>query len=213
MTAREDSLIAALAADLRPVRRLWHPAARAAAWGAGVLALGLALSMVADMAAVRLRLAEGPDLRWAMIGSVLTAGCAALAAFELSVPGRSAWWMALPLPTAALWLAASGWGCLRGWGIPGIAPADMHDAMGCATFIVLMSVPISAALLLMLRRAAPLWPGRVAAMGGLAAAAAAASLLTLFHPHDASAVDLVVHILAVGAVMLGSRASGALALA
>ena len=89
----------------------------------------------------------------------------------------------------------------------------MHDAMGCATFIVLMSVPISAALLLMLRRAAPLWPGRVAAMGGLAAAAAAASLLTLFHPHDASAVDLVVHILAVGAVMLGSRASGALALA
>ncbi|WP_379039843.1 DUF1109 domain-containing protein [Methylobacterium marchantiae] len=53
-------------------------------------------------------------------------------------------------------------------------------------------MPLS--ILLMLRRACPLNPNLTAALGGLAAAAAA--LLVPFHPHDATATDLAVHLVA-----------------
>jgi hypothetical protein len=202
-----DHLIDTLAADLRPVTPLRSPILRALAWLAVVIALAAALTAFANMHEVMGRMEEAPDLRYAAAGSVLTAIVAAMAAFELSVPGRSAWWMAAPLPPTLFWVAASGWGCLRDWDWPGLNPATMHDAMGCVKFITLVSVPLSALLFLMLRRACPLWPGRVAAMAGLAAAAAAASLLTLFHPHDASAVDLIMHVLAVSTVVGVCRAA------
>jgi hypothetical protein len=202
-----DTLIDALAADLRPVNRLRAPAVRALGWLAVVMLLAAGLMTVANMHAVMDRMAEAPDLRWAAVGSTLTAIVAGIAAFELSVPGRSAWWVLTPAPSALLWLSASGWGCLRSWDWPGLVPATMNDAMGCVGFITLVSVPLSILLFWMLRRACPLWPGRVAAMAGLAAAAAAASLLTLFHPHDASAVDLIMHVVAVGAVVAVSRAA------
>jgi hypothetical protein len=204
----EDGMISALAAGLGPVKPLAHPALRMSGWLSLVAVIGAGLALVADMGQVRDRLMEVPDLRWALAGALLTSACAAFAAFELSVPGRSAWWIALPTPPAMLWLGASGFGCLRSWGLPGIAPANMHDAMGCVRFITLVSVPLSLLLLWMLRRACPLWPARTATMAGLAAAAAAASLLTLFHEHDASAVDLAMHIVAVAAVVVTSRVAG-----
>ncbi len=204
-----DRVIASLASDLRPVRRLRPPAWRAAGWLLLVATLGAALASASDLPTTRQRLADAPDLYWAMLGSVLTAACAALSAFELSVPGRSRLWLALPAPSALLWLGASGWGCLRSWGIPGVAPVDMPVAMHCVSFIALVSLPLSATLLWMLRLSCPLWPGRTAAMAGLAAAAAAASLLTLFHEHDASVVDLAMHLIAVTLVVLASRLAGA----
>ena len=57
-------------------------------------------------------------------------------------------------------------------------------------FIVFVSVPLAVALVLMLRRACPLRPGLTATLGGLASAAAAATLLNLFHPFDVAATDL-----------------------
>ena len=77
--------------------------------------------------------------------------------------------------------------------------------MHCVLFIVLVSVPLSALLIVLLRRAAPLRPRRVAALGGLAAAAAAASLLTLFHPEDVSFIDLVMHAAAVALVVVANE--------
>ena len=56
---------------------------------------------------------------------------------------------------------------------------------------------MSLLLVAMLRRACPLRPNLTAALGGLAAAAAAAALLVPFHPHDATATDLLVHLIAV----------------
>lgn len=208
MNADPHALIDALSADLRPVRRLWPPAVRAALW-LGLVAAGAGLLVpFVRMEHVQHRLAALPDLWWATSGAAATAVCAALAAFQASVPGRSALWAALPAPSALVWLGASGWGCIRSGAMPGLAPATMHDAMGCAAFIALVSAPLSLLMLLMVRRACPLWPGRVAALGGLAAAAAAASLLTLVHPHDASAVDLLMHVAAVGAVVLLTRWAG-----
>jgi hypothetical protein len=38
---------------------------------------------------------------------------AAIAAFTVSLPDRSPWWMVLlPLPTLAAWLSGVGYGCL-----------------------------------------------------------------------------------------------------
>lgn len=208
MSGSDDALISALAADLRPVRRLPRPGVRALGWLAAVLAVGAGLAVVADLPALQARLRAAPDLLVVLLGAGGTAVAAAVAAFQVSVPGRSPLWMMLPLPPALVWLGASGWGCLRSWGVVGLEPMDMAGGMGCLRFIVLVSVPLSALLLWMLRRACPLWPGRVAAMAGLAAAAAAAVLLTLFHDHDASVVDLVLHAVAVILVVVTCGAAG-----
>lgn len=204
MTPAHDQLIENLSAQLRPVQRLAPPSLRAAVWIACVLALGAGLCALADISTLQHRLQMLPDLRWAALGAALTAVTAAIAAFQASVPGRSPWWLALPLPPVALWLGASGWGCLR----PSLL--DMHpttpaEGLHCAAFIIGLSLPLSVLLFLLLRRAAPLHPGRVAAMAGLAAAAAAASLLVLFHPEDASAADLAMHAAAVGIVVVANE--------
>ena len=130
-----------------------------------------------------------------------------------SVPGRSARWALLPLVPAALWIGASGLGCLRGWIAPGTNIADGHAMEGCFAFLVGVSLPLSGLLVVMLRRACPLRPNLTAALGGLAAAAAAATLLVPFHPHDATATDLLIHALTVLGVVglngiLGGRLLG-----
>lgn len=197
-----DRTIDHLAADLRPVRRLAPPALRALGWLAAVAALAGGLAAVEDLRGVAARLAMAPDLWLSAAGALLTAVLAALAAFQLSVPGAARAWALLPLPAVLLWLGASGWGCLRGdvLGQPAGTPAE------CLRFIVLLSVPLSVLLVGLLRRACPLRPGLVAALGGLAAAAAAAALLPLVHPHDPSALDLAAHMAAVGVVVLANRA-------
>jgi hypothetical protein len=85
------------------------------------------------------------------------------------------------------------------------AIAPMTEARDCLVFIVAVSVPLSALLIFMLRRSCSLQPGLAAAMAGLAAAAAAATLLNFFHPFDATATDLVVHAAAVALVTVASR--------
>jgi len=62
-------------------------------------------------------------------------------------------------------------------------------------------VPLSGLLTVMLRRAYPLQPELTALVAGLASAAAAATLLNFFHPFDAAATDLAVHVFAVALVI------------
>ncbi len=204
--ARHDRLIRGLAADLKPVRRLPPPVLRAAAWLAAVVAIAIALAAFANLDAVWQRISAAPDLWLAVLGSTLTAILAAIAAFELSLPDAPRAWAALPLPAALLWVAASGLGCLRVWIVPQTHVASLAEARDCLIFIVSLSVPLSALLLWMLRRACPLQPGLTAAVGGLAVAAAAATLLNFFHPYDAAATDLSVHAVAVALVIAANRA-------
>jgi len=192
-----DRLIRGLAADLKPVRRLPSPVLRAFAWLAMVAALAAGLASFADLTAVWERIIAAPDMWLAVI-----------VAFELSLPDASRGWAVLPLPAVVLWIAASGFGCLRGWIVPQSHVAALGEARDCLIFIVALSVPLSALLLLMLRRAFPLYPGMTAAIGGLAVAAAAATLLNFFHPYDAAATDLAVHAGAVAIVVVANRALG-----
>ena len=62
-------------------------------------------------------------------------------------------------------------------------------------------LPLLALMVFMLWRAAPLVPRRVLSMGALACAGAAASLLTLVHPHPASVLDLCAHLTAIVVVI------------
>lgn len=203
-----DDLIGRLAVDLKPVKTLASPAARAMGWLAVVAALAVVLAMIADLDALEQRLAATPDMWLAILGSTLTAASAAFAAFELSVPDRKPAWALLPLPPFLLWVAASGLGCLRGWVVPGTHVASMRETGDCLVFIVGLSVPLGAVLLLMLRRAFPLRPDLTAMTGALAVAAAAASLLNFFHPFDAAVTDLAVHVIAVAIVISAGRMLG-----
>ncbi len=206
--SRHEALIGKLCAGSPAVRRLAPPWRRALGWMAAVAVLGLALSQVSDLAAMWQRLLGAPDMALAASGSALTAALAALAAFQTSVPGRSRRWPLLPLPGVLLWLGASGAGCLRAWAAPAAHDPSLIEERVCLVFIVGVSLPLSLLLGLMLRRALPLRPGLTAGLGGLAAAAAAATLLNLFHPYDAALSDLVVHVFAVGLVVAASRLLG-----
>jgi hypothetical protein len=151
------------------------------------------------------RLTVAPDLGIAAIGSMLTAVFAAVAAFELSLPDRKPAWALLPLPAAALWIGASGIGCLRPWLVADAHPASLGESESCLLFILGLSIPLSVLLIVMLRRGCSLRPNLTAIIGGLACAATAATLLNFIHPYDATASDLAVHAFAVGLVILANR--------
>ena len=203
-----DRLIDALVADLRPVRPLLPPALRALIWLMLVAAVAIGLAMLADVAAMWRRIGAIPDMWLAVLGSIATMATAAFAAFELSLPDRSRAWALLPLPAAALWVGASGLGCMRAYVLPGTHVAGFAETRDCLLFIIGLSVPLSAALIVMLRRAYSLAPPLTAAMAGLASAAAAATLLNFFHPFDAAAADLALHAVAVLIVVAAARAVG-----
>ena len=207
--ATED-LIVRLATGLHPVRHIRTPTLRALGWCAAVAAAAAALAAVANLPQVAQRLMAAADLRWSVGGAVLTTIGAAIAAFQSALPDRRPAWALLPLPPLALWLGASGLGCLRDEAVTvaGTHDAGVAGARSCLLLIVAMSAPLCALLATMLRRSYPLHPERTAALAGLAAAAAAASLLTLFHPYDASALDLAAHVIAVGTVIAACRVLG-----
>ena len=207
-TLRLETLIARLAGDLKPTHRLPAPWKRTLFWLATVLLLAILLAWNADMHSFAERLLGAPDMWLSQAGAMLTAGLAAWAAFQTSIPGRSWRWALLPLPALALWLAASTAGCLRLWPIPGTKAEPPQHAMECLKFIVLVSLPLAGLLTWRLTRAFPLRPGLTAMLAGLASAGAAASLLEIIHPFDASAADLLLHLIAVVVVTVLSRMVG-----
>jgi hypothetical protein len=197
-----DQLIAQLASGLEPVGRLRSPVERALLWLVlvGVISAGLILRY-AQMGPALQRL-SAPQVALELAASALTAIAAIIAAFELSIPDRSAQWAWLPLPPLLLWLGVSGLGCLRhglGWhGVDGLSGHSSH----CFVFIMATSLPLALILFAMLRRARPLNPLPVAALGTLGVAASAASILEFFHPFDVTAFDLGLHLAAIAAVIL-----------
>ncbi len=183
------------------VRRLLPPMLRAALWllALAVVAAG-AVGLFADWRTwtERVRL---DSLAVEMMASLSTGVLAVIAAFALSLPDRSARWALLPLPTLALWLAASGVECWQHRAESG-SPADSSS---CLLFIISWGLPLGAALLLVLRRARPIHSGRTALTAGLGAAGLATFLLQFFHPFDVTLLDLGVHLVA-GATVVAACA-------
>jgi hypothetical protein len=208
-----DALIRDLSGDLAPVTPLAAPVWRTLVWLVAVAILAVIGAWFADLPALGRRLSATPDMWLAVAGSTLTALLSVFAAFQLSLPDRSRLWGFLPLPAALLWIAASGVGCLRTSPITGTHAAEISEERDCLLIIIGLSFPLSALLIVMLRKAYSLQPGLTALMAGLAAAAASATLLNFFHPYDATASDLAVHAAAVAAVVAAIRLFGARSLA
>lgn len=204
----QQALIERLGNQLVPVRRLLSPTVRTTGWLLVVALVALALLHHYGAASMLQRFDATPDLGWAGLGAVATAICAAWAAFALSVPGRAAGLAWLPLPGALVWIGASGLGCLRQVVAPGTSLSSMHQSVDCLTFIVSFSVPLSALMIVLLRRACPLRPVLTAVLVGLASAAASASLLEICHAYNAAATDLLTHAAAVALVVAANAAMG-----
>ncbi len=184
-------LIESLVAGAKPVRRLRPPAARAALWLLFALAI---VSLLAVSHGLR------PDLGarlgqllfvTGLAASLLTGVLAAVAAFIVSLPDRSRLWLLLPAPALTLWVSTIGYGCLTDWVEIGADGLRLGEAVDCFATLVLISAPLSLAILVMLRYTALLEPARVAAMGALAVSAIAAMALSLFHSLDATVMVLM----------------------
>jgi len=190
MTQRTtQALIDRLAAGGAPVRRLPSPLTRAFYWIGGYLLLAAAAIWLAG--AWRADIAEIE-----LAGAFLTGSAAVIAAFILSLPDRGRLWMLLPLPPLILWLAGSSYGCYLNLVEFGPSGWIIGQSWDCFAFILLVSVPASAALFVALRRAAPLDPVPVLAAGGLGVAGLASAALQFFHPFDITFLDLGMHLAA-----------------
>jgi hypothetical protein len=196
-----ERIIERLVADAGAVRRLRPPTWRATLWLLAVAAIAaIAILLFADLDVAGRRLHD-PKLALEMLATLLTGIAAVVAAFHLSLPDRSPAWALLPLPFLAVWIASSGYSCYRHWISVGPDGWELGESAHCLRFILAMSLPLGVSLLLLLRRAAPLTPVRVAAIGGLGTAAIAAFLLQFFHPFDVTFMDLSVHLGAVALVV------------
>jgi hypothetical protein len=208
MAETTDRLIARLAADGLPVRRLPPPYVRAMVWLLGVaIVAGLAIFWFADLEDFGRRIHDR-KLVLEMLAALATGLVAVVAAFHLSLPDRPSWWALVPIVPLAVWIANSGYNCYSDWIVYRAGSWAWGDSASCFQFIVGSSVPLGASLLLMIRRARPLAPIRVAAVGGLGVAAIAAVLLQFFHPFDITLMDLAVHAVAVGVVVLAATMAG-----
>lgn len=190
MTTTPD-LIDALVANASPVRRLRPPLVRAGLW---LLFAAFLLALIGVAHGVRPDIFERvQQTRFvvAMFGALATGLLAAVASFRVSLPDASRLWLLLPLPALALWVSAIGYGCLTDWVSIGPDGVRFGEAVRCFATLLLISAPLSVAMLVMLRYAALLRSTEVSLMGGLAVAAMTSFALSLFHNLDATMMILV----------------------
>ena len=190
MTETPD-LIDALVETATPVRRLRPPIVRAGLW---LACAATVLGLIAIAHGVRPEFSDRvlqPLFVLSMIGALATGILAAVASFQISLPDRSRLWTVLPLPPLALWVATIGYGCLTDW--VSVDPDGVHmgEAVRCFATLLMTSVPLSIAMLVMLRYAALLRPLEVSVTSGLAVAALTAFALSLFHDLDATVMILI----------------------
>jgi hypothetical protein len=203
MKRTTDQLIAELAREASPVRRLQTPLRRALLWllvvavvaGAGVWLKADLWVFVARAANVRMAIELAATLATGVLGVI--------AAFHLSIPDRPRSWILAPLPPLALWLGASGYECWKNW----ITRTDDGWAVGESAMCFMFILGVGGALGLLLywpiRRARPIDPGGVVMAGGLGVAGLASFILQFFHPFDVTFMDLGWHLAAI-AVLLGA---------
>jgi hypothetical protein len=183
-----------------PVKRLAPPLWRTLIWlamAALILALLCIIHGVRPDLSVQLK---RPIFVVSMFGALATAMLAALASFKLNLPDCSRRWLLLPLPGLAIWVSTIGYGCLSDWVSMSADGIRMGEAARCFATLLLTSAPLSVAILIMLRHAAPLRPTVVSTAGGLAVAAMTSFALSLLHDIDATVMILVWNLGAAGLI-------------
>src|SRR5262249_54438117 len=167
------------------------PLVRASLW---IMLAAFVLAIIATAHGLRSDVAtrlQQPMFVLSMIATLATAILAAVASFQISLPDRSRWWLLFPVPAVAIWISTIGYGCFADWVNVGPNGVRMGEAARCLATLLLTSVPLSIAMLVMLRYSALLRPTESSAMGGLAVAAITAFALSLVHDLDASLMILI----------------------
>ncbi|HMR34256.1 MAG TPA: DUF1109 domain-containing protein [Geminicoccaceae bacterium] len=193
-----------LVAGCRPVRRLRPPLLRAAAWLAVAVGLVLVVSLLRGF---RPNLAEQlarPDALLAFVSALLTGVTAAVATFQVSIPGRARGWAFLPVPALGLWLASLGWGCISDWVRLGPEGLAMGHSFECLGSILTTSLPLGLVLAVMVRHAGYVRPRTTALLGALSVSALASAGVTFFHDLDTALMVLIWHVGPVLAIALAS---------
>lgn len=187
-------LIKRLAADTSMVHRLHRPWLRAMFW------LAIALPYVVIVVRGKLMMVDpsqtlaDPRFMIEQAATFATALTAAFAAFCSVIPGVDRRLLLLPLAPLALWFASVGQGCVQDWlqfGADGLAIRPDWDCLPSATIIGI--VP-AVAMVVMLRRGAPLHPRLTLMLGALAVAAIGNFGMQFFHFRDASIMMLFWHL-------------------
>jgi len=184
-------LIESLVARAAPVRPLRPPLLRATGWLVfAVLILALVIVSHGIRPDLELDLLR-PRFAVSTVAALLTGILAAAAAFIVSIPGRSRYWLLLPVPALVFWMSTVGYQCLTSWVSLQWGELRLGDEAGCFAALVLTGAPLSLSVLVMLRHAAHVSPTPVAICAGLAVAGLTATALALFHNHDVSVWALV----------------------
>jgi hypothetical protein len=188
---KTPDLIDTLVDCATPVRRLRPPSVRAALW---LSFATLVLVVIAVSHGVRPDLHERlqqPAFVLGMFGALATGILAAIVSFKVSLPDSSRFWLLLPLPPLVLWVSTIGYGCLTDWISTGPNGVRMGEAARCFATLLLTSVPLSIAMLVMVRYAALLRATAVCMTGGLAIAAMTSFAQSFFHGLNATVMILV----------------------
>jgi len=182
-----DELVHALAKDLTPVRRLPGAERRALVFCAFGLALvGLALAVHGLRPDWQRKLAD-PEFLREQVALAAVFAAAAWAAHRVVVPGRGSFAVkALPLAGLGVWLALV---ASRHAGFGELGPPGVKCV---ARMVALAFVPLLA-LVLALRRAAPLEPGRTLALAAWSASALGMFATQFLCPRDGTLHVLVWH--------------------
>jgi len=190
-----NALIQELANSAAPVQRLPAPWARMLIW------LALSVPFLASVIWMMMPSEINPvatiaDRRFLIEEAALlvTALTAALAAFASVVPGYDRRILLIPLLPLAAWLASLGEGCWRNWVALGANGLTLRPDWDCLPPAILIGIVPSIAMVVMLRRGAPLIPRISIALAAMAVAALANLGLRVFHVGDASAMVLFWHL-------------------
>jgi len=209
MIMKTNDLIDELTTNLEPVRRLWKPEARAAAWSAIALVYIVALAVTMARGAVSVDVLAAQF--WLPQAAAIAASfVAARAAFVSVLPGYRAHavaWMAL---AASLWLGSLT--AFARWPIAIDAIASARHEWLCVAVIVVGGAPLMGAMVWLLRRGAPLTPVSTMAAAALAVGAMANVGACLSLPHADHAITLFWHGGVVALLMALAAVAGALVL-
>ena len=188
---KTEDLIAQLARDVAPVRRLPPPGALMARWllvtlpvlAAVVLMMGPCPDIAGLLMQPRYMLAEGL--------AAATTVISAYAAFCAGRPDQPAWKLFMPVAAFAVWLAELGRQCFVLSVQTNGAALVLHADWLCVPAIAMTALVPAAAMVWLLRRSAKFRPTHACLCGTMAAAAAAELVLPLFHAAETMMMVLV----------------------
>jgi hypothetical protein len=187
-----NKLIQQLAGKTAPIRRLASPWRRSAIW------LAISAPYVAAVAlthAIDFELAQITAARFVIeeIATLATALTAVFAAFWSTIPGHNRKLLLLPLIPLAVWLGTLGEACVNDWLRFGGAGIALRDDWECLPSAMAIGIVPAIAIVVMLRRGAPLIPNATLALAALAVAALGNFAMRFYHVGDIGIMVLVWH--------------------